>query len=84
MHEFVYALGRRDFIELGRLLKQSHESLRDDFEVSTPTVDALVEKARPSIAATQGNCQLDPMVVRHPADGREPFVVGGGKSLPTV
>jgi len=45
VHAFVYALGRRDFSELGRLLKQSHESLRDDFEVSTPTVDALVEKA---------------------------------------
>jgi galactokinase len=45
VHSFVYALGRRDFNELGRLLKQSHESLRDDFEVSTPTVDALVEKA---------------------------------------
>jgi galactokinase len=45
VHAFVYALGRRDFNELGRLLKQSHESLRDDFEVSTPTVDALVEQA---------------------------------------
>src|SRR5579864_3843718 len=32
VHAFVYALGRRDFKELGRLLKQSHESLRDDFE----------------------------------------------------
>jgi galactokinase len=38
-------LGRGDFEELGRLLKQSHESLRDDFEVSTPHVDALVEVA---------------------------------------
>jgi galactokinase len=45
VHMFVDALRRRDFEELGRLLKQSHESLRDDFEVSTPTVDALVEKA---------------------------------------
>jgi galactokinase len=45
VHSFVAALRRRDFDELGRLLKQSHESLRDDFEVSTPTVDALVEKA---------------------------------------
>jgi galactokinase len=45
VHAFVYALGRRDFTEIGRLLKQSHESLRDDFEVSTPTVDSLVEKA---------------------------------------
>ena len=45
VHAFVYALGRGDFDELGRLLKQSHESLRDDFEVSTPHVDALVEVA---------------------------------------
>ena len=45
VHAFVEALRRRDFDELGRLLKQSHESLRDDFEVSTPIVDALVAKA---------------------------------------
>ena len=45
VHSFVAALRRRDFDELGRLLKQSHESLRDDFEVSTPNVDAIVEKA---------------------------------------
>jgi galactokinase len=45
VHSFVDALRLRDFDELGRLLKQSHESLRDDFEVSTPTVNALVEKA---------------------------------------
>ena len=45
VHAFVNALHARDFDELGRLLKQSHESLRDDFEVSTPTIDALVEKA---------------------------------------
>jgi galactokinase len=44
VHSFVAALRRRDFDELGRLLKQSHQSLRDDFEVSTPNVDALVEK----------------------------------------
>ena len=53
VHAFVFALGRSDFNELGRLLKQSHESLRDDFEVSTPTVDALVEKAW-SIAGCYG------------------------------
>ena len=45
VHSFVAALRRRDFDELGQLLKQSHESLRDDFQVSTPNVDALVEKA---------------------------------------
>jgi galactokinase len=53
VHSFVDALRRRDFDELGRLLKQSHESLRDDFEVSTPTVDVLVEKAW-SIAGCYG------------------------------
>ena len=53
VHAFVFALGRSDFNELGRLLKQSHESLRDDFEVSTPTVDELVEKAW-SIAGCYG------------------------------
>jgi galactokinase len=45
VHDFVDALDNRDFDRLGRLLKESHISLRDDFEVSTPQVDALVEKA---------------------------------------
>jgi len=31
--------------ELGALLKESHASLRDDFEVSTPALDAIVERA---------------------------------------
>lgn len=45
VHAFVDALERRDFDRLGALLKESHRSLRDDFEVSTPHVDAIVEKA---------------------------------------
>jgi galactokinase len=45
VHDFVDALDNRDFDRLGRLLKESHISLRDDFEVSTPHVDGLVEKA---------------------------------------
>lgn len=45
VHAFVAALEQRDFAGLGTLLKESHRSLRDDFEVSTPQVDALVEKA---------------------------------------
>ena len=45
VHDFVDALDNRDFDRLGRLLRESHRSLRDDFEVSTPLVDALVEKA---------------------------------------
>lgn len=45
VHAFVAALeaGERD--RLGGLLVASHRSLRDDFEVSTPVVDALVERA---------------------------------------
>ena len=46
VHSFVDALRGRDFGRIGMLLNESHQSLRDDFEVSTPTVDALVETAR--------------------------------------
>jgi galactokinase len=42
---FVDALHARDFERMGELLKESHRSLRDDFEVSTPNVDAIVECA---------------------------------------
>ena len=45
VHAFVEALRGHDFARMGRLLKESHQSLRDDFEVSTPTVDALVHRA---------------------------------------
>jgi len=45
VHAFVAALRANDFHQMGRLLKESHQSLRDDFEVSTPTVDALVQQA---------------------------------------
>jgi galactokinase len=45
VYAFVDALEHRDFERLGSLLKESHQSLRDDFEVSTPNVDTLVEKA---------------------------------------
>jgi galactokinase len=41
-----HALEAGEFAELGRLLFASHQSLRDDYEVSTPTLDRLVEAAR--------------------------------------
>lgn len=53
VHEFADAMRAGDFIAMGELLKRSHRSLRDDFEVSTPTVDALVERAW-SIACCYG------------------------------
>jgi galactokinase len=42
VREFVEALRADDFTRMGELLKESHRSLRDDFEVSTDNVDALV------------------------------------------
>jgi galactokinase len=45
VRQFTAALEGDDGERCGELLKQSHRSLRDDFEVSTPAVDALVEKA---------------------------------------
>src|SRR5207247_2500904 len=42
----VAALEVGDLVRLGALLDASHASLRDDYEVSTPEVDQLVEVAR--------------------------------------
>lgn len=39
------ALEKRDYEKVGRLLIQSHASLRDNYEVSTPEIDILVEIA---------------------------------------
>jgi galactokinase len=41
----VEALERDDVAALGPLFAASHASLRDDYEVSTPTLDAVVEAA---------------------------------------
>jgi galactokinase len=41
----VDALERADTSALGRIFAASHASLRDDYEVSTPTLDALVDGA---------------------------------------
>jgi galactokinase len=39
------ALERGDLQEMGSLMKSSHESLRDDYEVSCPELDTIVELA---------------------------------------
>ena len=46
----VGALGAGDLTGAGRLMTASHASLRDDFDVSTPELDSLVE----SLTATGG------------------------------
>jgi galactokinase len=40
------ALRRADPDALGALMRESHNSLRDDFEVSTPEIDLLVDLAQ--------------------------------------
>jgi galactokinase len=42
----IEALRAADLEEAGRLLDASHESLRDDYEVSAPAVEAAVERAK--------------------------------------
>src|SRR5260370_20731208 len=44
----VEALRLHDFVEFGKLMYASHESLRDDYEVSTPELGAFVELASKS------------------------------------
>jgi galactokinase len=46
--ESIEALGRGDLARFGRLMDASHVSLRDDYGVSCPEVDLLVELARRS------------------------------------
>ena len=46
VRDTVRALERGEIGDLGRLFRESHESLRDDYEVSTPEIDSLVERAR--------------------------------------
>ncbi len=41
----VEALEKRDFVGLGRLFNESHVSMRDDYQVSVPEIDQLVELA---------------------------------------
>jgi galactokinase len=42
---FGKALEREDFSEIGRLMQASHESLRDDYEVSCAELDWMAESA---------------------------------------
>jgi galactokinase len=46
VHDAVAALESGDFIRLGKLFDESHASMRDDYEVSVPEIDRLVEAAR--------------------------------------
>jgi galactokinase len=45
VRDAVAALEQADFARVGALLVASHRSLKDDFEVSLPAIDAIVERA---------------------------------------
>lgn len=46
VHQMVKALKKGDWEQAGALMDASHESLRSDYEVSSPELDALVGLAR--------------------------------------
>jgi galactokinase len=50
VRQFVIALRTGDVAEAGRLMTESHASLRDDYDVSTPALDATVAR----VLATAG------------------------------
>lgn len=52
--EAAGALARGDLRLLGQLMAASHASLRDDFEVSLPAIDALVELLQSFVGAEGG------------------------------
>ena len=51
VREMVAALGAGDLMAAGAVMDAGHASLRDDFEVSTPALDALVAdlRSRPGV-----------------------------------
>lgn len=50
----VQALKKRDIVTLGELMAQSHDSMRDDFEITIPEIDYLVELAQVAIGKHGG------------------------------
>jgi galactokinase len=50
----VDAIERVDLVTVGRLLGESHASLRDEFEVSVPAVDGLVDQLAAAIGSQGG------------------------------
>ena len=48
------ALTRGDLVALGQLMADSHASMRDDFEITVPAIDRLVEIAAQTIGSAGG------------------------------
>lgn len=52
--EAAEALNADDMVRLGRLMAESHDSMRDDFEITIPEIDYLVEIAQQAIGKDGG------------------------------
>lgn len=52
--EAAAALQQGDWLKLGRLMNQSHCSMRDDFAITVPEIDYLVELAQQAIGQEGG------------------------------
>lgn len=50
----VAALKANDMVKLGQLMGESHDSMRDDFEITIPEIDYLVELAQVAIGKSGG------------------------------
>lgn len=48
------ALGDGDRVAMGRLMAESHASMRDDFQITVPAIDQLVEVLQQAIAGDGG------------------------------
>lgn len=52
--EAADVLSRGDMVRMGELMGQSHASMRDDFAITVPPIDALVEMVKEVIGARGG------------------------------
>ena len=52
---FVEALSQGDTEGLGEIMKTSHRSMRDDFEITTPEIDLLVDQINRQIGSRGGS-----------------------------
>jgi galactokinase len=87
VRRFAAALRTGDLRQCGVLMVASHESLRDDFEVSTPRLDALVAElvATPGVHGARmtgagfGGCVVALTAPGALAEGWHVTAVGGAK-----
>jgi galactokinase len=55
--EAAKALADRDMTRMGQLMAQSHASMRDDFEITVPAIDTLVEIVK-AVIGDQGGVRM--------------------------